>query len=309
MKNDLSILIPLYNDVCTDIVKKLSSLCENRVQRMASFKYEIIVADDASPDRLKVEANQGISEMKNCRFIAKEENTGSAATRNFLARESQYDWLLFLDCDMQIVRDNFIDSYMDSDDEGVINGGIAIGEGPVQNLRYCYEKACEPSHSAAMRQQRPYHCFRSTNFMIERSIMLAHPFDERFLKSGYEDVMFGKQLKTGKVSIHHIDNPTVMVEFEENEAYMNKIDRSLRTLYQFRHELRGFSGLITAERNIHLGIVKSCIRLFHHLFGPLERRNLCGDHPNLKIFNLYRLGAYISLTKNEELNYDKKIRI
>lgn len=299
MKQELSILIPVYNDVCVDIVRKLYESCERRVQRYPSFRYEIIVADDASPDPSRTAENSVINTYKNCRLIVKDTNTGSAATRNFLARESHYSWLLFLDCDMQIADENLIDRYMDHDGNGVINGGIAIGEGSQQNIRYRYEKACEPRHCAAERQQRPYHCFRSTNFLIARDIMLAHPFDERFLKSGYEDVMFGKQLKEARVPIHHIDNPTLMTAFEENEDYMNKIDRSLHTLYRFRQELRGYSGLITAENNIHLSIVKSAIRLFHRLAGPLERRLLCKGYFSLRLFNLYRFGTYISLTKND----------
>ncbi len=299
MKQELSILIPVYNDVCVDIVKRLSQLCERRARQYQDFRYEIIVADDASPNTKTVADNRAINAMRNCRFVVKETNSGSAATRNFLAREGRYHWLLFLDCDMQISSDSFIDLYMDSSEEGVINGGIAIGEGPQHNLRYRYEKSCEQQHTAHRRQQRPYHCFRSTNFLIEREIILSHPFDERFLKSGYEDVMFGRQMKEAKVPVHHIENPTLMTDFEENGAYMDKIDRSLHTLHRFRHELRGYSGLITAEKNIHLEIVKSMIRLFHRLLGPLERRLLCGKYFNIRLFNMYRLGTYITLTKND----------
>ncbi|MBR1484500.1 MAG: glycosyltransferase family 2 protein [Prevotella sp.] len=299
MKKELSILIPVYNDVCIECVKRLAALCESRALRFPDFVYEIVVADDASPDRKSIEANRSINNMRNCRFIEKERNTGSAATRNFLARESRYQWLLFLDCDMQIVSDSFIDLYLDNDLQPVINGGIAIGDGPKDNLRYRYEKACEERHTAAMRRQRPYQSFRSTNFMAERSLMLSIPFDERFLKSGYEDVMLGKQLKVNKIAIHHIDNPTLMTEFEANGDYLKKIERSLTTLHTFRNELRGYSGFITTDENIHLGIVKTLIRLWHRLMAPIERRNLCGRNPNLKVFNLYRIGYYISLTKND----------
>ena len=298
MKNELSILIPVYNDVCTDIVSKLLSLCKRRAQRQTSFLYEIIVADDASPIHSTTEANAAINNMDNCRFVVKEQNSGSAATRNFLAWESKYEWLLFLDCDMQIADEDFIDRYMDDDHQGVVNGGIAIGQGPKGNLRFRYEKACEEQHTADRRQARPYQSFRSTNFLIERNVMLSNPFDERFQKSGYEDVMFGKQLKDAHIPVTHIDNPTLMVDFEENTAYMDKIDRSLLTLCRFRSELRGFSKIITAEENVHLGIVKYIVRLWHRLFGSIERRNLCGQHPHLKVFNIYRLGYYFILSNN-----------
>lgn len=294
MKNELSILIPVYNEVCTALVTRLGSLCERRRRRHPSFMYEIIVADDASSIRACVEANKVINVLRNCRFIAKDTNTGSAATRNFLARESCYRWLLFLDCDMQIGSDDFIDRYAENDNIGVVNGGIAVGRGPEGNLRFLYEKREEKRHTAELREQQPYRSFRSTNFLIERSLMLRCPFDERFKKSGYEDVSLGKKLRNERIPIYHIDNPTLMVAFEDNPTYMDKIDRSLQTLYTFRNDLRGYSRMLNIVRGIHVPGVHWAIRLFHRLFGSLERRHLCGNRPSLRVFDLYRLGYYLN---------------
>jgi len=295
MKQELSILIPAYNSICTGIVERLLKQCEAREKTHGDFAYEIIVADDHSPHTAAIEANRAIAQMPHCRFIEKETNTGSAATRNFLADESRYEWMLFLDCDMEIASSDFIDNYMDCDHQGVVNGGIAIAQGPKGNLRYLYEKACEPNHTAEMRQKRPYHSFRSTNFMIERRIMQQCRFDERFKKSGYEDVLFGKQLKKNGIEMHHIDNPTVMTDFESNADYMDKIDRSLQTLYTFRTDLRGFSQLITLNDNIHLGIVRWMLRMLHRCVECAERKNLCSQYPSLKVFNLYRMGRYLTI--------------
>ncbi len=299
MKNEISILIPVYNTVCIKIVEVIARQCQQLKSNGDNFLYEILVADDCSSIKDSIKENRIINDFTNCRFIEKPENTGSAATRNFLAQASQYNWLLFLDCDMQITSQSFIADYLNTDAQGIINGGIKIGNGNNQNLRYLYEKHCEPMHTAEQRKLRPYQHFRSTNFLIERKIIIANPFDERFRKSGYEDVIFGKMLRESKVSITHIDNPTLMTDFETNEAYMDKIDRSINTLHQFRSELRGYSRLLTLVDGIHLGIVRSFIRLWHRLFGPIERRNLTGKRPSLRIFNLYRLGYYLTLTKND----------
>jgi len=296
-KKEISILIPVYNDMCVDIVKKLAGLCEKERAYHNYFIYEIIVADDASPNKLCVEKNAFINKIANCSFIVKEANSGSAATRNFLAKKSRYQWLLFLDCDMKIVRDDFISCYLDNNCTSVINGGICIAKGDKHNLRCLYETHCAPMHQPEKRAQRPYQSFRSTNFMIERSVMLEYPFDERFKKSGYEDVMFGKVLKDNHVSIAHIDNPTMMVDFEDNTQYMEKIERSLRTLYAFKDELRGYSHLLTLVGGIHINAVFLIIRVWHTLFGAIERKILCSHHPILTIFNIYRLGYYLSLTK------------
>ena len=156
------------------------------------------------------------------------------------------------------------------------------------------EKNAEPAHSAEKRQADRYHEFRSTNFMIEREAFEACPFDERFKRSGYEDVLFGKTLKQQGVSITHIDNPVMMTEFESNPDYVKKIERSLQTLYTFRNELRGYSRILTFDTGIHIGAVRGMIRLWHRLFGALERRNLCSERPCLKVFNIYRMGYYLT---------------
>lgn len=290
-KREVSVLIPNYNNVCVELVTVLQRQAE-----ALGISYEILVADDASPMKEAIRQNEDINALPHCRYIVKETNSGSAATRNFLGAQSQYPWLLFLDCDISIPDDHFLERYVTDDHEGVVNGGIRItnDDGLRHNLRYLYEKAAEPAHTAEKRQANRYQEFRSTNFMIERRVFEKCRFDERFTRSGYEDVLFGKMLSQQQVSVTHIDNPVMMTEFEPNADYVRKIERSLRTLYTFRNELRGYSRILTFDSGIHIGAVRGMIRLWHRLFGGLERRNLCGKRPCLKLFNLYRLGYYIS---------------
>ena len=290
-KREISILIPNYNNVCVGLVRVLQRQAEG-----LRIDYEIIVADDASPQKETYSQNEAINALPHCRYIVKETNSGSAATRNFLGAQSQYRWLLFLDCDITIPNDHFLERYMMDDHEGVVNGGISITDDDSlrHNLRYLYEKAAEPEHTAERRQANRYQEFRSTNFMIERGVFESCRFDERFTRSGYEDVLFGTMLKQQQVCVTHIDNPVMMTEFEPNADYVRKIERSLRTLYTFRNELRGYSRILTFDQGIHIGAVRGMIRLWHWLFGGLERRNLCGKRPCLKLFNLYRMGYYIS---------------
>ena len=290
-KREVSVLIPNYNNVCVELVTVLQRQAE-----ALGISYEILVADDASPMKEAIRQNEDINALPHCRYIVKETNSGSAATRNFLGAQSQYPWLLFLDCDISIPDDHFLERYVTDDHEGVVNGGIRItdDDGLRHNLRYLYEKAAEPAHTAEKRQANRYQEFRSTNFMIERRVFEKCRFDERFTRSGYEDVLLGKMLSQQQVSVTHIDNPVMMTEFEPNADYVRKIERSLRTLYTFRNELRGYSRILTFDSGIHIGAVRGMIRLWHRLFGGLERRNLCGKRPCLKLFNLYRLGYYIS---------------
>jgi hypothetical protein len=125
--------------------------------------------------------------------------------------------------------------------------------------------------------------------------MLENPFDERIRHYGYEDVLLGKQLHKQHIPILHIDNPMGFSTFETNEQFVAKTEEGLRTLYQFRSDLRGYSRLLTLVSGIHIPLILWLIRLGHQLFSKAERRNLCSSHPSLIIFRLYRLGYYISL--------------
>jgi hypothetical protein len=131
--------------------------------------------------------------------------------------------------------------------------------------------------------------------MITRNAFERCTFDERFTRSGYEDVLYGKLLKQKHINVVHIDNPVLMTKFESNSDYVLKIEHSLRTLHTFQNDLRGYSRLLTFVSGIHIPFILSAIRLWHRVCGPLERRWLCGPHPNLTVFKLYRLGYYLSI--------------
>ena len=288
----LSVLIPAYNCNCLSLVEQLIPLLQSDVDA-----YEVIVSDDATTKPEIIKANETINQLPGCRYILKTENAGSAANRNYLGAISQYPLLLFLDCDISIPDKGFLKQYLSTSIDGVVNGGISIIDDAqlYQNLRYRYEKAEISAHTAVMRQANRYQHFRSTNFMITRSAFEKCPFDERFTRSGYEDVLYGKLLKQQHINVVHIDNPVLMTKFENNPDYVMKIERSLRTLHTFRNELRGYSRLLTLVSGIHLSIVRNLIRLWHQVFKKAERRNLCGSRPSLWVFKLYRLGYYLSL--------------
>ena len=290
-KQEISVLIPTYNHVCVALVKGLAQQLE-----AVGGDYEIIVADDGSTDAATVAENQVINTLPHCRYIVRAENAGRATIRNFLVREAQQPYVLFIDSDMTLISDDFIRRYLDSDCDTVIDGGVAIGGDPDTlkgNLRYRYEKAEEARHTAPERQKTPYQHLHTANLLVRRDLMLDHPFDERFRHYGYEDVLLGKSFREQRIPIAHIDNPLGFCTFETNADFVAKTEEGLRTLGQFRDDLRGYSRLLTLISNIHIPAVLTVIRLWHRLFGRLERRNLCGNRPSITVFKLYRLGYFI----------------
>lgn len=297
-KKSLSILIPTFNSDPRQLAKELN----RQAQAVGMSDYELLVIDDASTDQQQVERCWEINQWPHCRFMALEENIGRARIRNLLASLARWEWLLFLDCDMTIDTPSFLQTYLNADGD-VIYGGYKLGEAPMSNLRYRYEKSCEHEHTAEQRRLRPYQHFHTANFLVHRDIMLAHPFDQQFLTYGYEDVLFGKELRQAGIAITHIDNPAGFYTFEDNTSFVSKTEEGLRTLHEHSHQLRGYSQMLTFVEGIHLPPVRWLIRLWHWLFGRLERRNLCGHQPSLRLFKLYKVGYYLSLKhKHSNIN-------
>lgn len=295
MKRELSILIPVYNADCREQVKALS----RQAEVVPGLRYEIIVADDGSPDQRCVELCREVEHWFHCRFIDLGVNIGRAAIRNFLASQAHYEWLLFMDAEMVVDSGRFLMNYFEIDFTDVAYGGYYVGKGERSNLRFLYEKDCEPQHLATERRKRPFRHFHTSNFMVRKGIMLGHPFDERFRQYGYEDVLWGKQLRQAGVTVVHPDNPVGFCTFESNERFVAKTEESLRTLSLFYSDLRGYSKMIAFVESIHLAPVRWGIRLWHFIFGALERRILCSSHPDLRVFKLYKLGYFMTINNNQ----------
>ena len=286
----ISILIPTYNSTCVELVRSLQQQAE-----LLAIDYEIIVADDGSTAQDCLQANRAIRQLPHCQFMEREQNVGRAAIRNFLAQQAQYEWLLLIDCDMVVCRKDFLMRYAENAHRAqVVDGGVVINRATPDNLRARYEKAAEPLHTAEQRQRTPYQHLHTANLLIRRDVLLQHPFDERFRRYGYEDVLLGRQLEEAHVEVLHIDNPLSFEVFESNERFVSKTEEGLRTLHQFQQELRGYSNLLTVAEKLRP--IAPLVRLWHTINKRWERRLLTGSHPSLKIFSLYRLGYFMSLS-------------
>ncbi len=284
---ELSILIPTFNDPCSTLVGNLQQQAEE-----LGISYEILVADDGSTQHNVLEENRSINALPHCQLIERRVNAGRAAIRNFLAQQARYAWLLFIDSDMVVCRNDYLRKYASCEETPIVDGGVVIGTCIPGNLRSMYEKAAESEHTYEERQQSPYRDFHTANFMIQRALMIEHPFDERFRNYGYEDVLFGKAMEQAGVPILHIDNPMSFEIFEENEHFVSKTEEGLRTLYQFRHELKGYSRLLDRAQTLP----RTPIRWWHQLFGAIERKHLTGRHPSLWVFKIYKTGYFLSLS-------------
>lgn len=286
MKKELSVLIPTYNSNCSDLVFSVHGML-----KQMNIPYEIIVADDGSTDEESVNSNRSIEKLENVKYIIRKENVGRACIRNFLAQQAQYKWLLFLDADVTIDRSRFIQKYLEQDFD-VILGGIIVVKRVKKlenNLRYIVESKYMESSTTAKRLRKQAKEFHTANFLVKRDIILKVPFNENFKHYGYEDVLFGKELNANGYHIHHINNPVTLIDFEENERFVEKTEESLRTLHEFKNELKGYSALLK------YAWLKPVLKPLYHIIGKPIRNNLAGNNPKVSLFNIYKLLYYCNL--------------
>lgn len=295
----ISILLPSYENVCVDLVKQL----QRQAESIDGIDYEIIVADDGGKDMDIKEHNKSINTLPRCHYITRKRNVGRAAIRNFLASQAKGDWLLFIDSDVTITRNDYIKSYLHAIDNAgnnniAIDGGVEVIGNPTlmrHNLRFWYEHISAPKHTAERRAETPYQHIHTANLLMSRSVFDKYHFDERFIRYGYEDVLFGKDLQKGGVEVLHINAPVGLDKFERNIIFMKKTEEALGTLRFFESELRGYSAIITHSDRLRRLHLRWAMRLWHRFAAPMLKVNLIGKHPSLLCFNIYKLGYYVSL--------------
>ena len=290
----LSILIPVFNWDCSQLIKDL-----HFQGLVLGIPYEIIVADDCSTDKELQEKSRIIAEShENCRYFGLPHNIGRAAIRNFMADQSRYDKLLFLDCDAAVKDKQFLKNYMEvADKASVICGGVTHPDEIPQKgweLRYLYEKNAAFERSAGFRSQNPYLRFTSFSFMIDKDVFMKIRFDESYVRYGYEDVQFGHELEQNGVSILHIDNPMAHLGLEDSASFLNKTRQAVLNAFEHKNEIGESSKLLNHYQRALKWKMRWLFRVIWTFFQKSMERNLLGPKPKLRIFSLYKL-CYICL--------------
>ena len=264
----LSILIPSYHYDSKELVRTLDEQC-----REVGVDYEIVVG---------------------------EEPLSSAAHRNLLADRAKGEWLIFIDADAKAERSDYIENYLKAQSIGadVVCGGLYhpdVNPNPDATLRYLYERNADRRRAARYRMQHPYDNFTPFNVMIRREVFMQVRFDEECKEYGYEDVLFGEELRKRNISITHIDNPLCHMGLEDNNTYLYKVQASLRTLKKMDRKIGRSSKLKNAaDRLERLGLL-GAYRKFFSIARKHLRNNLLSQNPSLTYLKLYKLGYYITL--------------
>lgn len=302
----LSILIPIYNHDVHKLVKDLVRLCDQ-----SQLEYEIICFDDHSAIEVH-NHNYELAKIPHVQYKRMEQNKGRSAIRNLLVKEARFENLLFIDCDMQIINDHFIERYLSVlQDAPVIFGGSGYTKYRPKNkhklLRWKYGKEREMIHPK-IRNRKLYLSLKTCNLLIKKTVFSQISFDEKLHGYGYEDTLFGIELCKQKVRLLHIDNPLLHHEkgIEETESFLKQTFEAIKNLYQLiqKEEIKNYLTEMPIVKYYHLEkklkLEKITLAKFK-LFKPVIIKNLNSSNPNLRLFDFYRLGLLLQIDRDQAI--------
>lgn len=288
----LSICIPVYN---TDIRPLATEL--HRQSQSFSSEVELLFIDDASDLTFK-EKNRSVGTF--CDYQELPQNIGRSKIRNAFLPFVKGKYILFLDGDSVVFRDDFIEKYLvflkEHKPNLIVGGREEVSERPARNylLRWRYSQSRE-SKSLEERQKDTKSGFKSNNFIVKKTIFEINPFDESLHHYGHEDTLFGYQLRKKGVQCLHIDNPILNSDLVENEAFLHKTKEAISNLVRIAiklndHQFIEEQKLLSWEKRISRNkIFLKTFQLFGKITQPLFTSLLRKGYFQLWMFDLYRL--------------------
>ena len=292
----LSILIPTYNYDLSDLLTELKTQLGS-----VETTVEVLICDDCSSRLDLHEVNLEKALSSGFQYYRNKENLGRTATRDKLAQEAQYDWLLFLDADVLPAQKDFISLYLERINElyDVIFGGIKYSEerpSQEQLLRWTYGRKREVQ-SISKRNEQPH-------FIISQNLCITK---EMFLKcntitaNGYGlDNLFSANLLKEKAEVLHIDIPVIHLGLETSDQFLKKSLEGIETTVILEERGEIATQLRPIQR-VYLKLKRYGLIGFYQVFANgLEgsiKKNLHSRKPNLLLFDIYRLNHLIGLKK------------
>jgi glycosyltransferase involved in cell wall biosynthesis len=289
MTTGLSVLIPVYNRVVTELI---DSLLAQRADWPGPL--EIILLDDGSTEEFRLR-NRALAALPGVAYRELPHNVGRAAVRNQLAASAQHEWLLLLDNDSLLPDQQFLARYAAACHRAkVLIGGTCYEATPPADaalyLRWLYGRERE-ARPAAVRQAAPYGQLTINNALIRASVFRQFPLDERLTGYGHEDTRFGVELAAAQVPVLHLDNPVLHDGLEPASIFLAKSEQAVRNLVQVYRE----DGLGTDSRLLQTALrlqrrgLATAAQVALRILAPRLRRQLLSASPRLRALDLLKL--------------------
>lgn len=222
----LEICIPVFRQDPSDLIADLS-------RQKGAADVALRIYDDGSGDpALIARIRDALARFPGRTVLSGlAENLGRAAARNALMLGAQAEWLLFLDADMRIAGDGFLDSYLAAAarQKGpcCIVGGFGVDPDLVTSATRLHAMQSRKSEclEAARRNLDPGRYVFTSNIFLHHRICREIPFDSRFRGWGWEDVEWGLNI-TRRYPVIHIDNPAIHLGLDEDTTLLGKYENS-----------------------------------------------------------------------------------
>lgn len=293
-EKSISVLIANYNWDVSILIKELHK------QLIASkVAFEILCYDNSKGSSFE-SSNEKLNALDFVTYRLEHHYIGRSQNRNKLALDAKHGWFLFLDGDSAIPNPEFIANYLTTSKSAmVVCGGTAYAEKPLnenQLLRWTYGKEREEIRSE-LRNEKANSGFSSFNFLIKSEAFELVGFNNELTQYGHEDTLFGQDLRKHHFNVLHINNPLVHLGLDENQVFLEKTRNAIQNLKTLVDSkiLENESKLTSYYLRLSKTRTKKVISALFKRNKNRWEKNLCGQAPNMRTFDLYRLGYLCSL--------------
>jgi len=262
--------------------------------------------DDCSTNTEIINQNKSIENYINCQYIYLKENVGRSKIRNLLAKKSKYHWLLFLDADVTVEKDNYIGNYSQAiiQQYDIVYGGLKYNlEIKASSLRTIVGKKREAINYNKRNTCKQSH-FLFSNVLLKKAVFNSIKFDESITTYGHEDTVFQYNSNLKNHSVLHIDNPVVHTGIESNTIYLSKVQESLNTLLILERNNK-LPHNYTKIQAYNCFLKKYYIRKIFIFFSDLLKHfilmNLKSKKPSLIFFDIFKLNYFSSLNPKKDV--------
>ena len=263
---------------------------------------EIILFDDASEPEY-VNSNQILAEGDFIFHYRNSTNAGRMKTRKILAEKARYNYLLFLDCDVKIIRPDFISKYYEQikENAGVCCGGIVYDEEEPADVKFkLHWKYGRKRESKHLEDKQG---FLSGNFLISKNLFLNFNTELELPQYGHEDTLWGIELFKKWIPVKIMDNPVLHEGLEETSTYIKKSLMAVENLLLLERvidkdllarNVKLYNWYIKLDKYLLSGLIEKTERVFHSAI----LKNLSSYNPSLRFFDWMRLAHLVRLQKN-----------
>jgi GT2 family glycosyltransferase len=169
---------------------------------------QLVVVDDGSTDSTFQRAQALAPDAV---VVAHYRNRGAAAARNTAARNANAEWLLFLDDDATITRDDLDMLWSRRQRHECVLPQVRGPEGELQNSVALRWRFWEPRFDNVAQPLPKVGYPLGTCLLLHRDVFWSvGGFDERFFPNYFEDTAFGFQLRRRGIPIRLLDNAEVV---------------------------------------------------------------------------------------------------